>query len=143
MGFMDKAKVALNQAKDKAADLADQHGDKIDQGIGKAGDFVDKKTGGKHASKIDQAQARARQAADRLAAERRETGAFGAEPPVPDSSAGTTLRGDLVNDGPTHGDAVLSDPTFPAPAYPDPASADPGHPAAADPVDPTHRPPTY
>lgn len=45
MGLMDKAK-----------DLANKHGDKIDQAVEKAGDLVDAKTGGKYSDKVDQAQ---------------------------------------------------------------------------------------
>ena len=45
MGFMDKAK-----------DLADQHDDKVDQGIEKAGDQVDQRTGDKYSSQVDRAQ---------------------------------------------------------------------------------------
>jgi MT0933-like antitoxin protein len=51
MGFMDKAK-----------DLADKHDKQVDQGIDKAGDQIDDRTGNKHSSQIDkgvdQAQAR-------------------------------------------------------------------------------------
>nr|NIS41212.1 antitoxin [Desulfuromonadales bacterium] len=39
--------------KKKAADLAEEHGDKIDEGIDKAADFVDDKTGGKYTDKIE------------------------------------------------------------------------------------------
>ncbi|MGI8458605.1 MAG: antitoxin [Propionibacteriaceae bacterium] len=39
---------------DKAKDLIGQHNDKVDQGIDKAGDVVDQKTGGTHGSQIDQ-----------------------------------------------------------------------------------------
>ena len=41
---------------DKAKDLADQHDDKIDQGIEKAGDQVDQRTGDKYTSQVDRAQ---------------------------------------------------------------------------------------
>ncbi|HEY6749685.1 MAG TPA: antitoxin [Mycobacteriales bacterium] len=41
-GFMDKAK-----------DMADQHDEQVDQGLDKAGDFADQKTGGKYDSQID------------------------------------------------------------------------------------------
>jgi MT0933-like antitoxin protein len=41
-GFMDKAK-----------DMADQHDDQVDQGLDKAGDFADQKTGGKYDEQID------------------------------------------------------------------------------------------
>ena len=51
MGFMDKAK-----------DFADKHDEQVDQGIEKAGDQIDDRTGNKHSDQIDkgvdQAQAR-------------------------------------------------------------------------------------
>jgi hypothetical protein len=51
MGFMDKAK-----------EVADQHDEQVDQGLEKAGDQVDSRTGNKHSDQIDkgvdQAQAR-------------------------------------------------------------------------------------
>jgi hypothetical protein len=59
MSFMDKAKAALT-------DAVDQHGDKIAQGIDKAGSVVNEKTGGKHADKIDRATGKARDALDSL-----------------------------------------------------------------------------
>ena len=59
MSFLDKAKARLT-------DAVDQHGDKIAQGIDKAGDMVNDKTGGKHADKIDQATGKARDALDSL-----------------------------------------------------------------------------
>ncbi|MGF9755101.1 antitoxin [Microvirga sp. 0TCS3.31] len=59
MSFMDKAKAKLT-------DAVDQHGDKIAQGIDKAGSVVNEKTGGKHADKIDQATGKARDALDSL-----------------------------------------------------------------------------
>jgi hypothetical protein len=45
MGMMDKAK-----------DLAGKHDDKVDQGIEKAGDQVDQRTGDKYTSQVDRAQ---------------------------------------------------------------------------------------
>jgi hypothetical protein len=59
MSFLDKAKARLT-------DAVDQHGDKIAQGIDKAGSVVNEKTGGKHADKIDQATGKARDALDSL-----------------------------------------------------------------------------
>ena len=50
MGFMDKAK-----------DFADQHDEQVDQGIEKAGDQVDQRTGGKYDSQVDKAQDTAQQ----------------------------------------------------------------------------------
>ena len=59
MSFLDKAKATLT-------DAVDQHGDKIAQGIDKAGSVVNEKTGGKHADKIEQATGKARDALDSL-----------------------------------------------------------------------------
>ncbi len=39
---------------DKARDLAAQHSDKLRQGVDKAGEAVDQRTGGKHSSKVRQ-----------------------------------------------------------------------------------------
>ncbi|MET7279810.1 antitoxin [Kribbella sp. NPDC005582] len=55
MGIFDKAKDALGE-----------HGDKVDEGIDKAGDFADEKTGGEHADKIDQGQEFAKDRLDGL-----------------------------------------------------------------------------
>ncbi|MFC4020881.1 antitoxin [Micromonospora sp. GCM10011542] len=47
---------------DKAKDFADQHDKQVDQGLDKAGDMADQRTGGKYDDQIDkgvdQAQAR-------------------------------------------------------------------------------------
>ena len=59
MSFLDKAKAAVT-------DAVDQHGDKIAQGIDKAGSVVNEKTGGKHAEKIDLATGKARDTLDSL-----------------------------------------------------------------------------
>ncbi|WP_433167014.1 antitoxin [Kribbella sp. CA-247076] len=44
----------FDSMKDKATDAVDEHGDKVDQGMDKAGDFANEKTGGEHGDKIDQ-----------------------------------------------------------------------------------------
>ncbi len=59
MGFLDKFKA-------KATEAVDKHGDKISSGLDKAGEFADKKTGGKHHDKIEQAKAKGRDALDKL-----------------------------------------------------------------------------
>lgn len=46
---------------DKAKDLAGQHDDKVDQGLEKAGDAVDEKTGSKYSSQIDKGVDQAQQ----------------------------------------------------------------------------------
>ncbi|WBB77826.1 antitoxin [Micromonospora sp. WMMD882] len=39
---------------DKAKNFADQHDKQVDQGLEKAGDQIDERTGGKHGKQIDQ-----------------------------------------------------------------------------------------
>ncbi|MBH0781605.1 antitoxin [Nocardia bovistercoris] len=46
----------------KAKDLAQQHADKVDTAIDKAGDLVDQKTESKYADKVDSAQDAAKKA---------------------------------------------------------------------------------
>ena len=43
----------------KAKDLISGHKEQVGDGIGKAGDFIDEKTGGKYADKVDMAQEKA------------------------------------------------------------------------------------
>ena len=43
----------FDKFKKKVADVADDHGDKIETGIDKAADLADDKTGGKHSDKIE------------------------------------------------------------------------------------------
>jgi hypothetical protein len=49
---------------DKAKDLLNEHNDKVDQGIDKAADLINQKTGGQHTSQIDQAAEQAKKAMD-------------------------------------------------------------------------------
>jgi len=58
MGFADNLKGMV----DKGKDLAAENADKIDDVVEKAGDFIDNKTGGKYADKIDKAQEAAKKA---------------------------------------------------------------------------------
>lgn len=46
---------------DKAQDTADQHDDTVEQGLERAGDAVDERTGGGHSEHIDQAVDQAQQ----------------------------------------------------------------------------------
>lgn len=46
----------FDDAKDKATDFASQNPDKLDQGVEKAGDFADDKTGGKYSDQVDKGQ---------------------------------------------------------------------------------------
>jgi antitoxin protein of toxin-antitoxin system len=57
---------AMDNMKDKAKDVAGQHGDQVDEGIDKAGQMAKDKTGGQHDEKIDQGVDKAKEGADRL-----------------------------------------------------------------------------
>lgn len=46
---------------DKAKDLLNQHGDKVDQGIDKLADLADQRTGNQHSDKIDKSVAAAKE----------------------------------------------------------------------------------
>ncbi|MGH4034854.1 antitoxin [Actinomycetota bacterium Odt1-20B] len=90
MGFLQQLKEKLAPAKDKVSDLAQQHGDKIDQGLDKAAKVVDEKTKGKYSDKIQTGTDKAKDAVDRLAGT--DGGATGkaadgdTAPPTPPSS---------------------------------------------------------
>lgn len=62
MGLADK----FDEFKDKAADLLGEHGDKANEGVEKAGDFADEKTGGKYSEQVDTAQEKAREGIDKF-----------------------------------------------------------------------------
>lgn len=51
---------------DKAKDLAAENKDKVKEGIEKAGDFIDEKTGGKFSDQVDQGEEAAKDAVDNL-----------------------------------------------------------------------------
>jgi hypothetical protein len=57
MGIMDNMK-------DKATDMAGEHGDKIDEGMDKAGEMAKDKTPDQHDDKIDQGIERGKQATE-------------------------------------------------------------------------------
>jgi hypothetical protein len=45
----------FDKAKEKAQDLAGKNPDKVNEGVDRAADFADDKSGGKHTDKIQQA----------------------------------------------------------------------------------------
>ena len=67
MGFLDKFKKQAPELKKKAAHLAASQNDKIDAGIDKAADAVNKATKGKYEDKIDSAADKAQEGVDKLA----------------------------------------------------------------------------
>ena len=50
----------FDNMKDKAEDLAKEHPDQVNEGLEKAGDFADDRTGGKFEDQIDKGQEFAR-----------------------------------------------------------------------------------
>jgi nucleosome binding factor SPN SPT16 subunit len=58
MSFADNLKGIVDKGKDLAADNAD----KIEDAVEKVGDFIDDKTGGKYADKVDKVQEAAKNA---------------------------------------------------------------------------------
>ncbi|HEY8524352.1 MAG TPA: antitoxin [Acidimicrobiales bacterium] len=66
-GFLDKAKDLARDLTGKAKSTVTENADKIEEGIGKAADFVDDKTKRKYSDKIGKAQDAARKAVDKLA----------------------------------------------------------------------------
>ncbi|MFF5564160.1 antitoxin [Streptomyces sp. NPDC012623] len=67
MGFLDSLKAKIGPARDKVSDLAQQHGDKIEQGLDKAARTVDEKTKGKYSDKIGTGADKAKDALGKLA----------------------------------------------------------------------------
>lgn len=59
MGFLD-------DAKDKVTELVDQQGDKVSEGLDKAAQLADEKTGGDYGDKIDAGVEKAKEALDGL-----------------------------------------------------------------------------
>ncbi|NKN51555.1 antitoxin [Clostridioides difficile] len=56
MGLFDKAKDAISDHQDDIKNQASQNSDQVEQGIDKAGNAVDDKTGGKFSDQIDKGQ---------------------------------------------------------------------------------------
>ena len=66
MGLLDNIGDLAGQAKDKAKDLVDQHGEQVGDGLDKAGAFADDKTGGQHSEQISQGLGKAKDGLDGL-----------------------------------------------------------------------------
>jgi hypothetical protein len=85
MGFLDnllgRIRRSAPDAKDKAQDLAAEHGDTVKGGVHKAADIADEKTGKKYSGQIDKAESAAEDAVDKLAGDKAEPPA--GTPPAP------------------------------------------------------------
>jgi hypothetical protein len=66
MGVFDNLKDAAESLEVKATSLVDDHGDQIGDGLDKAGEFVDDKTGSKYGDKIDEGVGAAKGQLDNL-----------------------------------------------------------------------------
>lgn len=69
MGFLDDMKETAEKAADAVNDLADEHGDEAKKALDKAADVVDDKTGGKYTDKIETGVDKAGEAIDKMAAD--------------------------------------------------------------------------
>lgn len=66
MGLFDNLSGKAAQLKKKAADAVDQHSDTIEQGLDKGGSFINDKTGGKYADKVETGKDKVRDGLDSL-----------------------------------------------------------------------------
>ncbi|GGV27397.1 antitoxin [Streptomyces griseoflavus] len=66
MGLLDNLKAKLGPAKDKVSGLAQQHEDKIQHGLDRAAQTVDKRTKGKYSDRIESSTGKAKGAVDRF-----------------------------------------------------------------------------
>jgi hypothetical protein len=77
----------LEEMKNKAKDLVTENRDRIDDGLEKAGDMINQRTGGKHEDKIDQGLAKAKEGLDRAEGkDGNEAAESAATPPPPTPS---------------------------------------------------------
>lgn len=110
MGFLDSAK-------DKLTEAVDQHGDTIANGIDKAGEMVDNKTGGKYTEQIHSGVGTARDTLDGLDGRNDD---ISSDTGPRDS----TLPGEPPSGAPTDPAAPPSDPSV-EPSGPGPEPIDP------------------
>ncbi len=66
MGLLDGLKDKAGTLAGKATELVGENSDRVKDGLGKAGDFVDSKTDGKYSHRIDGAQQKASEMVDRI-----------------------------------------------------------------------------
>jgi len=70
----EAAAKAAHQAKDKAAELADENRDKVGNVLDKAGAAIDERTQGKYADKVAKAKVQVAKGVDKLAEQRPDRG---------------------------------------------------------------------
>jgi hypothetical protein len=72
VSVFDELKGKAGQLKDKAEDLVGSNAGKFKGAVGNVGGFIDKKTGGKYADKVDHLQAKASELIDKAERHRGE-----------------------------------------------------------------------
>ena len=89
--------------KDKIADAVNKYGDRIDEGLDKARDAVDQRTGGKYADKLDSAVGRAKDTLDDVGG-RGTSSAPGTAQDVGEDAHPDDVAGPDATRGPQHHD---------------------------------------
>ncbi|MEU1084010.1 antitoxin [Streptomyces sp. NPDC005908] len=83
MGLLDNLRAKIGPAKDKVSGLAQQHEGKIQHGLDKAAQTVDKRTKGKYSDRIQSGTGKAKEAVDRFThKDDRDPGTGGGTPPA-------------------------------------------------------------
>ncbi|WP_019877874.1 antitoxin [Sporichthya polymorpha] len=80
----------LDELKNKAKDMVSENRDRIEGGLDKAGEMVNQRTGGKHADKIDQGLEKAKQGLDRAEGNAGDENAA-ETPPMPNQPPGPPM----------------------------------------------------
>jgi hypothetical protein len=73
----------LDELKNKAKDMVTENRDRVEGSLDKAGEMVNQRTGGKHEDKIDQGLAKAKEGLDRAEGTGGDQGAMPDRPPAP------------------------------------------------------------
>ncbi|GGW66977.1 antitoxin [Streptomyces caelestis] len=113
MGLLDNVKARLGPAKGKVSDLAQRHEDKIQHGLDKAAQVVDKRTKGKYSDRIRSGTGKAKGAMDRLA--HKDDSGPGAGGPAPSPGAGGTMPPDTGRTAPPRDAGGAPPPDAPPP----------------------------
>ncbi|AXE89105.1 antitoxin [Streptomyces sp. Go-475] len=116
MGLLDNVKAKLGPAKSKVSDLAQRHEDKIQHGLDKAAQVVDKRTKGKYSDRIQSGTGRAKGAMDRLAHQGDSGRDAGGTTPPPGTSGTTPPPGTSDRTPPPGTSGMTPPPDAPPPA---------------------------
>ncbi|TDX02533.1 antitoxin [Kribbella sp. VKM Ac-2566] len=112
------------QAKNWLRNVVKQNPDKIKAGVEKAGDLLDKQTGGKYAEKVDAVQQKVGGFVDKNSAETPNQAGAGSTPePTETTSTEPSASGPSAS-GPTAPERTASGPTASGPAASEPAGSE-------------------